>query len=43
MKQSKYIVWVGSTPNYFNTMKEAIKEQSFWLSYGYDNIVIEIE
>lgn len=41
-KQKIFIVWVGGTPNYFNTLIEAQIEKLNWLYKGYDNIQIEI-
>ncbi|QDP61954.1 MAG: hypothetical protein GOVbin2056_37 [Prokaryotic dsDNA virus sp.] len=43
MKQNKkYIVWVGGTPNYFDTLDDAEFEKFLWIRKGYDDISIEI-
>jgi len=41
MKQYKYIVWVGGTPNYFDTHIEAVCEKLKWLYKGYNDVQIE--
>ena len=41
MIENKYIVWVDSTPNYFNSLTGAEIEKSEWISKGYTNILIE--
>ena len=42
METSKYIVWVGGTPNYFNSLLEAQDEEKKWIDKGYDDIKMEI-
>ncbi len=41
MKQYKYIVWVGGTPNYFDTHIDAVCEKLKWLYKGYNDVQIE--
>lgn len=41
MKQYKYIVWVGGTPNYFDTHIEAVCEKLKWLYKGYNDVQIQ--
>ncbi|QDP66351.1 MAG: hypothetical protein Unbinned6224contig1000_72 [Prokaryotic dsDNA virus sp.] len=40
-KETKYIVWIGGIPNYFNTLIEAQIEKSEWINKGYDDVIIE--
>ena len=41
MTKNKYIVWVGSTPNFFNSLLDAEIEKLEWTNKGYSDIVIE--
>tara|TARA_R100001443_G_scaffold117400_3_gene142088 strand:- start:13174 stop:13368 length:195 start_codon:yes stop_codon:yes gene_type:complete len=41
METNKYIVWVGGTPNYFNSLLEAQAEVLKWIDKGYDDIKTE--
>ena len=41
MKQYKYIVWVGGTPNYFDNHTDAVCEKLEWQYKGYDDVHIE--
>jgi hypothetical protein len=41
MKESKWILWVGGTPNYFDTKEEAEFSAELWIKQGYDDIIIE--
>lgn len=41
MRKYKYIVWVGSIPNYFNNLLDAEIEKLEWNEKGYDDIIIE--
>ena len=39
MKQN-YNVWVGGVCNTFPTYKQAVKEYKYWISKGYDDVII---
>ena len=42
-KKMKYIVWVGGVPDYEgNSNKEAKRVQDFWISKGYQDVILEI-
>jgi len=36
-----YIVWIGGVGNYFNNYDKAIKEYTYWLDKGYDDVIFE--
>ena len=39
--ETKYLVWIGGTPNEFDNIQDAIIEQKEWTEKGYDDVVIE--
>ncbi len=41
MKESKWIVWVGSTPYFFDYREDAQDFADSWIEQGYDDIIIE--
>lgn len=41
MDNIRYIVWIGGTPNYFDTLVEAEIEKFKWISKGYDDVIIK--
>jgi len=36
----KYNVWIGGVCNTFNNKKDAVKEYKYWISKGYDDVII---
>ena len=41
MRNYKYIVWVGATPNYHLTYETARMDFAYWVKEGYDDIKLE--
>tara|TARA_Y100000361_G_scaffold140853_1_gene145377 strand:- start:2790 stop:2954 length:165 start_codon:yes stop_codon:yes gene_type:complete len=41
MKNYKYIVWVGATPNYHLTYDTARMDFTYWVKEGYDDIKLQ--
>lgn len=41
MKKYNYIVWVGGVDNYFINYSDALGDYNYWISKGYDDVVLE--
>lgn len=41
MTRYKYIVWVGGTPDYYVSHKDAQRNYDEWIDKGYDDVKIE--
>jgi len=41
MKRYNYVVWVGGVDNYFINYSDALRDYNYWISKGYDDVVLE--